>query len=79
MLYIIWGKGVSVLIIRDDELNVRHNNNTSLKVAEGGHVGDRKLMWLIGEANSRLPAFLGTVGTKTCHNNIFVFIFTFYS
>jgi hypothetical protein len=36
-----------VLAIRDDELDVRHDDSTSLEVAKKGHVREsRKLTWM---------------------------------
>jgi hypothetical protein len=73
-----------VLTIRDDKLNVRHDDDASSEVAEGGF--SHTLRKLSGEQSNParqlwVPGILGmgTVGTKTCHNNIFVFIFEFYS
>jgi hypothetical protein len=53
-----------MLAIRDDELNVRHDDDASSEVAEGGCLPAlRKLMWLGGQAD-RITAILGDRGNQ---------------
>jgi len=68
-----------VLAVRDDELDVRHDAIMTChrRLPRGG-----RETHMDGRSSKAGPgyrlAFLGTMGTKTCDNNTFVFIFKFY-
>ena len=72
-----------VLAVGDDELDVRHDDNASSLVAKRGVSRAQETQWMGSNLARQLQVTsiprIGTTGTKTCLNNIFVFIFEFYS